>query len=193
MTGDPHDLDRPDMPVYGLHAGVVLDRNDPEQLGRVRIRIPGFIDQGTGWALPLATVGGGERDRGFFAIPEEGAEVGVLFERGDVDCPYYLCGNWGKPSDGSDVPEAARDKGASETPNYRVFATDKFEMVFNDNEAGEFSVKHRTTEAEIKIDGTTGAITIKSLGNMSIESTAQIDITGLVVTINGVPAGSGQL
>jgi uncharacterized protein involved in type VI secretion and phage assembly len=193
MTMDPHDLDRPDLPLYGPQPGTVLDRADPRQLGRVRVTIPGLVEQGTGWALPMGTVGGGEQNRGFFAVPEEGAEVVVFFRGGNVDQPYYICSNWGAPGGSSDVPESARDKGVDVTPNIRVFETDKFEMVFDDNEQGEFRVKHKTTEAEISIDGTTGAISIKALGNLSLEATGQVSIEGLVVSINGVAAGSGSL
>jgi uncharacterized protein involved in type VI secretion and phage assembly len=190
---DPHDLDRPDRPLYGPHPGTVLDREDPRQAGRVRVTIPGLIEQGTGWALPLGTVGGGENGRGFFAVPETGAEVVVFFRNGNPDQPYYISANWGAPGGSSDIPEAAREKTVSQTPNVRVFETDKFEMVYDDNDSGEFRVKHKTTGAEIAINGQTGSLTINALGNISIDATGQVDINGLVVNINGVPAGSGRL
>ncbi len=195
---DPHDLDRPDLPLYGTFDGIVIDRNDPLMLGRVRIKIAGLIEEGTGWAPPLGTVGGGSKGRGFFSVPALGSEVTVLFRGGSPDEPRYVSSGWGKPlnADGireSDVPEAARDLGVEETPNVSAFETDKFEMVYNDNAAGSCRVKHKTTGSEFSIDGATGSVSLTALGNIEINATAQVFINGLVVSINGVPAGTGRL
>ncbi len=190
---DPHDLDRPDLPLYGPYPGTVLDRNDPRMLGRVRVKVTGLVEQGTGWALPLGTLGGGSRGRGFFSIPEVDAEVVVFFRAGSVDEPYYISSNWGAPDGESDVPEAARDLGAEETPNVSAFETAKFEMVYDDNDAGSCRVKHKTTGSEFSIDGATGSVSLNALGNIEINATAQVFINGLVVSINGVPAGTGRL
>ena len=65
---------------------------------------------------------GGSKDRGLFAVPEEGAEVGVFFKQGDLDAPYYLAGHWGKPGGESEVPEEAQKS----PPDNRVFATTTF-------------------------------------------------------------------
>ena len=91
----------------GLYVGEVVDRADPEGLGRVRVRIPGLIEPASAWAFPLGTLGGGTDRRGFFAVPERGAEVGVLFHQGDVDHPFYLAGHWGKP-DGLDAQSGCK-------------------------------------------------------------------------------------
>ena len=46
--------------------------------------VPGILEPHSGWAWPLGTCGGGMRDRGFFAVPEVGAEVAVFFNQGEV-------------------------------------------------------------------------------------------------------------
>lgn len=51
----------------------------PKGFGRVRVRIPGLIEPASVSAFPLGTVGGGSERCGFFAVPEKGAKVGVLF------------------------------------------------------------------------------------------------------------------
>ena len=86
---------------YGLHIGYVTDRNDPEQLGRVRVCVPGLLEPHSGWAWPLGTSGGGSKNRGFFAVPEVNAEVAVWFNQGDL-CGdlFYLAAQWGKPGGG---------------------------------------------------------------------------------------------
>ena len=76
MAGE---FDTDDPRYTALYIGEVVDRDDPEGLGRVRLRIPGLVDPASSWAFPLGTVGGGSDRRGFFSVPEKGAEVGVLF------------------------------------------------------------------------------------------------------------------
>src|SRR5215471_17336448 len=105
----------------GLYVGVVVKRDDDEKLGRVRVRVPGLIEPASAWAFPLGTVGGGSDARGFYAVPEVGAEVGVLFHQGDVDHPYYLCGHWGKPDGRTEVPTPIRDLSKADAPQVRAF------------------------------------------------------------------------
>lgn len=88
------DIGAHDTRLPGMYVGYVTHRNDPEKLGRVRVCIPGVLEPHSAWAWPLGTAGGGFKDRGFFAVPEEGAEVAVFFNQGDVD---QLFGIWPCP------------------------------------------------------------------------------------------------
>lgn len=120
--------DEPDPRFLGLEVGVVVERDDPRGVGRIRVRIPGLIEPASAWAFPLGLPGGGAPDRGTWWVPEEGAEVGVFFKRGDPDHPYYLPANWGSPSSGNEVPAAAQvdDKGH---PDIRVLAFGGYDLV----------------------------------------------------------------
>ncbi|MCP4607052.1 MAG: hypothetical protein GY847_42155, partial [Proteobacteria bacterium] len=80
---------------HGMHLGYVTDREDPEQLGRVRVCVPGLLEPHSAWAWPLGTSGGGSKNRGFFAVPEVGADVAVFFARGNLDRPHYLSAHFG--------------------------------------------------------------------------------------------------
>ena len=80
----------------GLYIGEVVDREDPEGIGRVRVRIPGLVEPASNWAFPLGTVGGGSDRRGFYSVPEKGAEVGVLFTTGVlITGPLWARPVWG--------------------------------------------------------------------------------------------------
>jgi uncharacterized protein involved in type VI secretion and phage assembly len=194
MSYDPFDLDRPDPGIYGLKTGVVIDTSDPLGLGRVRVRIAGLIDEGSGWALPLGTVGGGEQKRGFFSVPKLNSEVGVLFESGNPDMPFYLSGHWGRPNDSRDVPTSVDSEDPSDAPEIHAFETEEYELVFDDRATSKaFKIKHKSSETEITINGMTGSMELKAQANLKIEATGTIEIEGLIVTINGVVAGSGQL
>ena len=170
---------------HGMYVGYVTDRRDPDQLGRVRVCVPGMIEPHSAWAWPLGTAGGGSKDRGLFAVPEEGAEVALFFNQGDVDQPYYLSAHWGKPGGTTEVPEEAQ----RDPPDNRVFATETFRVELDESKGGRrLKLTNRKTgdhllfdaeENTVTLRGTT-AITLKADGAISLEAT-QVTIAGRVV------------
>ena len=181
-----------ELELHGLHIGQVIDRADPERLGRVRVRIPGLIEPASAWAFPLGTAGGGSDRRGFFAVPELGAEVGVLFHRGDADRPYYLAGHWGRPGGTSEVPEPARDLSPAETPQVRVFETGRFLLVFDDRGGKEsLRLQDKLSGDHIEFDGVAMGITIQATSALLLKATGLIQIQGTTVVINGRPVLPG--
>jgi len=179
------DIGTHDTRLPGMYVGYVTARKDPEGLGRVRVCIPGVLEPESTWAWPLGTSGGGFKDRGFFAVPEEGAEVAVFFNQGDIDAPYYLSANWGKPDGESEVPEEAQ----KDPPDNCVLATPTFCIELDESEGGrKLKLTNRKTgdhllfdaeENTITLEGTT-AITIKAVGAISLEATS-VTIAGRVV------------
>jgi len=170
----------------GLHVGEVVDREDPEELGRVRVRIPGVIEPASAWAWPLGTLGGGSDRRGFFCVPEKGAEVGVLFHQGDVDHPHYLCGHWGKPEGEAEVPEPARGLGKADAPRVRAFETGRFVLSFDDREGQEaLVVKDKLSGDQIELDGKGMGITVKATSALLLRADGMVSIDAAVVQING--------
>ena len=167
--------------IYGMHLGVVVDRDDPDGLGRARVNVPGLIEPASGWAWPLGTVGGGGKDRGFFAVPELGAEVAIFFHQGDVDHPHYLCAHWGAPGGESEVPDEA---GGS--PDVRVIATGSFRIVI-DERAGRrhLAVIDRATGDGLEIDAETHRVTLRATSGLHIEAMGPLSIEALALTLNG--------
>lgn len=170
----------------GLYMGEVVDREDPEGLGRVRVRVPGLVEPASAWAFPLGTVGGGSDRRGFFSVPEKGAEVGVLFHQGDVDHPYYLCGHWGKPDGQVEVPEPVRGLSKEEAPKVRAFETGRFLLVFDDRADKEaLVIKDKTSGDQIEFDAVGMGITIKATSALLLKADGLVSIEGAAVQING--------
>jgi uncharacterized protein involved in type VI secretion and phage assembly len=95
--------------LYGVYPAIVQSITDPDQQGRVRIRLPWSPDSsGAGyeaWAR-LATLMGG-KDRGTWFVPDVGDEVLVVFEAGDARRPYVVGGLW----NGKDAPPLQMDDG----------------------------------------------------------------------------------
>ena len=181
MAGE---FDTDDPRYTGLYIGQVVDRADPECLGRVRVRIPGLVEPASAWAFPLGTIGGGSEGRGFFAVPENGAEVGVLFNAGDVDHPYYLAGHWGKPGGATEVPSPLRELSAAEAPQVRAFETARFLLVFDDRAGTEtLRLQDKVTGDLITLDAGAGVrvktakdLLIETAGNVSLKATGDVSV-----------------
>jgi uncharacterized protein involved in type VI secretion and phage assembly len=87
---------------YGVYPALVSDLNDPDQQGRVKIKLPWAPDPGGGeysaWAR-IATLMAGN-NRGTWFIPDVDDEVLIAFEGGDPRSPFIVGALW----NGSDSP-----------------------------------------------------------------------------------------
>lgn len=75
--------------IYGVVVGIVTNIEDPEDMGRVKVKFPWLAsDQESHWAR-IATLQAG-KDYGTWFMPEVGTEVLCAFEHGDINHPYVL-------------------------------------------------------------------------------------------------------
>jgi type VI secretion system secreted protein VgrG len=90
------DYVNPEAPVmqqwYGLVPARVVEHNDPKKMGRIKVQYFWQEDNHAHWARMVTPHAGG--DRGFMFMPEEGDEVVVAFEDGDVERPVVLGSVW---------------------------------------------------------------------------------------------------
>jgi uncharacterized protein involved in type VI secretion and phage assembly len=176
------DLSRHDTRHYGMYVGYVTDRKDPDGLGRVRVCVPGLLEPHSAWAWPLGTVGGGSKNRGFFAVPEEGAEVALFFNQGDVDQPYFLSAHWGKPNGESEVPEEAQ----KDPPDNHVLATETFRLELDETDgARRLKITNKKTDDYLLFDAEENTITIQGTTAIRIKATGAISLDATHITIGG--------
>ena len=68
----------------GLYQAVVVDRDDPEESGRIKVRVPAFGNEDA-WARPcLPLVASGVE------VPVQANVVWVMFEGGDPAHPVVM-------------------------------------------------------------------------------------------------------
>ena len=151
---------------YGKYRAFVIDNEDPEKRGRLRLCIPSVLGASeTGWALPCFPFGGGE-SYGWFAVPEKEAQVWAEFEEGDTNRPIWTGVFWQHEAD---VPEEA----AKEEPTTRVFKTPSGHiMQFDDKEDEESFRLFHPREAEINIDKN-GSLVLKDASGANITLNAE--------------------
>lgn len=79
----------------GNYRGKVLDTNDPDELGRIKVQVFGVFDEietaSLPWAVPANPLFAGSGNGfGYFAVPEVDSYVWCFFEAGDLYQPVYF-------------------------------------------------------------------------------------------------------
>lgn len=94
---------------YSIYRGEVSDNNDPESLGRLRVKVPQIYGEEVPeyWAYP-AGMGACGVDSGYFDIPGIGDAVYIQFEMGRSSKPVWMPGWWGKKGGAAETPWNAR-------------------------------------------------------------------------------------
>lgn len=80
-----------DMP--GIYPALVVNNDDPEKLGRIRVEIPALPLSGQPWALACvspSTI----HDRTKFVAPEPQSEVWIMFQEADARRPVWIGCAW---------------------------------------------------------------------------------------------------
>ncbi len=112
----------------GLAVGLVTNNEDPEQVGRVKVRFPTLSDSDESTWARIAAPGAGPA-RGLQWLPEVGDEVLVGFELDDKTRPIVLGGLWSR-KDKPPEPDGAVNGGQTTVrvlasrKNHRVVLTD---------------------------------------------------------------------
>lgn len=184
-----------------LAVGVVTNNEDPDKLGRVRVKYPALDESLEGWWARIVAVGSG-KDRGQLMTPKVGDEVLVGFEGGDAHKPYVLGTLW----NGKDTPdELVHPDGSYHLKSDKqilmaakeniTIKTDKDLAVEVKGAAKEDVTKGMTVKVGEKHDVTVtqsftldaGTELVLKCGQASIKLTkaGQIEIKGAMVTVQG--------
>jgi len=196
--------------IHGVVVGVVTNNQDPDAMGRVKVKFPWLSDvDESSWARMAAPMAGNQR--GVYFLPEVGDEVLVAFEHGDVRFPCVLGALW----NGQDAPPVSNSDGKN---NVRMIKSRSGHVVkLNDEDGNEtieiidksqknsividtakntitvttdkditFSASKGTIKLDaqnVEITGSQGA-KLKSGGSMNVEASGTMTIKGATVNIN---------
>lgn len=152
---------------YGVVIGVVTNNNDPQKMGRVKIKFPWRESSDESNWTRIATAMAG-KDRGTYFLPEVGDEVLVSFEHGDMQHPYVIGALW----NGQDKPPETNKNGKNDIRTIKSRSGHR--IIFND-EQGKESLEIETKSGQkIILDDSAGKekveITDKNGNKILIES-----------------------
>ncbi|MEM6838123.1 MAG: VgrG-related protein [Cyanobacteria bacterium P01_C01_bin.120] len=148
-------------------VGIVTNNQDPESMGRVRVRFPTLSPQEDGsghesnWARVVA-IGAGS-DRGFHCLPEIDDEVLVGFEHGDIHRPYVIGNVWNGEDHPPDPVEAAINRGKVRLRTLRTRTGHQLQFVEEDQLTSQAGISLETAGgAQVSLNDSTGTITIQT-------------------------------
>ena len=156
--------------LYGICIGVVTNNQDPDGLGRVKVRFPWLSDAvESNWARVLAPMAG--KDRGIYFLPEVNDEVLLAFEQGDIRFPYVLGSLW----NGKDKPPETNKDGKNDR---RIIKSRSGHMIVLDDSDDKPSIEivDKSEKNRIFIDSAKNAMEIKVKGDLSIEIGGNLSI-----------------
>jgi uncharacterized protein involved in type VI secretion and phage assembly len=168
-------------PYVGAAAAVVTNIEDPDNMGRVKIKFPWYDDTVESWWARVAMPGAGP-DRGFFVLPEVNDEVLVIFEHGDMNRPYVLGGLY---SSTNAPPLTSSQAVKSGKVVQRVFkTTDGHIMTFSEQDDQDtIEITDSAGNVSMKMDAGNKAMTTKSKGTYEVESQQAVTIKSSSATV----------
>jgi uncharacterized protein involved in type VI secretion and phage assembly len=190
---------------YGVYPAIVTDLADPDNQGRVKVRLPWSPDPGgssyEAWARIATMIGG--NNRGTWFIPDKNDEVLLAFEGGNPRRPYVVGGVW----NGQDTPPEQMDSAGN---NYlkTILSRQGIRITLDDTDGGiklrletpgGQKITLNDTPASIDIEDSNGnsiklesqGITVTTSSKITVQaSTAEID-AGMVTVNAGMSKFSG--
>ena len=138
---------------YGVVVGIVTNIDDPENLGRVKVKFPWLADdQESHWARISNLLAG--NGYGSWFMPPVGGEVLVAFEHGDINFPYVLGMLW----NGSDKPPQPKSEDHKEDDKLIKTAQKNF-LIFGgkpddvDSQYIQLKVGNAPNKCVLQLDG----------------------------------------
>jgi uncharacterized protein involved in type VI secretion and phage assembly len=196
----------------GIVIGIADDLDDPEKLGRVRVKLPHLDGAPSDWAWLVSQMAG--KGRGLFLRPEKGDQVLVAYLQGDPSYPYILGSLWSKedppPADDGDAVAnncrflhsrsghivmcddtkgAERIEVVDQSGKLKVILDSAGQTIQVSNDGGNIEVT--SSMGDVTVSASAGTITLKGLkvevtaeASMSLKCSGPITIQGSLVQIN---------
>ncbi len=188
----------------GVVIALVDDNDDPQGMGRVRLRFPWMGEDAISFWARVAMPGAG-KDYGMVWMPQVDDEVLVAFEHGDSSRPFVIGGLW----NGTDTPplgDSLFDSGrvkrsgfVSRSGHKLVFFDDQGQSgiaLISSNDKFRISLNETSGEIHVYFDGKlllegSGDVEVKTQGNFKVDASAveikasgQTAIKGATVALN---------
>jgi uncharacterized protein involved in type VI secretion and phage assembly len=159
--------------IYGVVTGIVTNNQDPDGLGRVKVRFPWLSESDESWWARVAAPMAG-KERGAYFLPEVDDEVLLAFEQGDVNFPYVLGGLWNADS----KPPENNDDGKNNKRT--IVSRSGMRVRLDDTDGGEkIEISDKDDKNSIVIDVANSTIAITADSDITIESkNGKIKISG---------------
>jgi uncharacterized protein involved in type VI secretion and phage assembly len=188
--------------LYGAYMAQVTDIKDPDNQGRVKVRLPWSPDIDDAryevWARVATLMAGAAR--GTWFIPDPDDEVLVMFEAGDPRRPYVVGGLW----NGRDDPPESMD-GSGNNYKKSIVSRNDIRITLDDTDGQETltlktpagqSIVIKDGDRSIEVTDASGntirldpqGVSVDAASKVTVQA-GQVEVTAALVKVN---AGMSQ-
>jgi uncharacterized protein involved in type VI secretion and phage assembly len=179
IAGAPHRT------MNTLVRGIVSEILDPDQLGRVKVKLPWLHDDFSSHWAPVLQLGAGP-ESGTFFLPAVNDEVLVGFEHGNIDRPFVLGGLFNsidKPPEYGHFLDDGKVTGKS------ITSRKGHELAFldgDDNSGLTIMVVNGSKSPVVSLgfNATDQKLVIQSEGNVDVEAQGEINLSANKITVD---------
>ena len=169
--------------IDSLLVGIVTNNNDPDELGRVKVKLPALSNEESFWVPVAVPSAGNERGLSMLPVPDEQVIVG--FENGDPSYPYVL----GSIFNGRDKPGdelAVKDGSFALKSDHKALVAAKEDITLR-SDGGKWVIQINGGDVQETVkagQGGQGAYTGQFDGQWSLKATQSIQLeSNMQVTI----------
>ncbi|HEX5283582.1 MAG TPA: phage baseplate assembly protein V [Bryocella sp.] len=170
--------------ALGVAVGLVTNNQDPDGLGRVKVKYPWLGDDDESyWARLVVPMAG--NDRGTWFLPEVDDEVLIAFEQGSLDYPYVLGALW----NGKDKPPESNSDGKN---NHRTIKSRSGHIIRMDDTDGseKLEIIDKTGKNKVVLDSSQNSVTIEAGGDIKLTANGKLVLSGNGVELKSQANGS---
>jgi uncharacterized protein involved in type VI secretion and phage assembly len=163
---------------HSVVVGLVTNNDDPDALGRVRVRYPVLGSDHEGWWARVTAPAAGAR-RGLLMVPQVGDEVLVAFEHDDEERPYVLGSVWNGTAKPQELVHADGSFALRSDKQVLVEAAEPMTLTGDKDFTVSAAGNAKITTSERSGDGPPGNVTVDAKGDATVKSgkAAKIDAT----------------
>jgi uncharacterized protein involved in type VI secretion and phage assembly len=165
--------------ITGVVTAVVTNNQDPDGMGRVKVKFPWLSDSDESpWARVATPMAGAQR--GVYFLPEVNDEVLVVFEHGDMRFPYVLGALW----NGKDKPPVSGEQAKGN--HVRMIKSRRGHVLRLTDEQGKEKIEIEDNSGKNKLVIDTAANTITVTADKDIKLSApqgQITLSAQTIVI----------
>jgi uncharacterized protein involved in type VI secretion and phage assembly len=157
--------------VPGVVVGLVENVEDPESIGRIKVKYPWLSGEPiSAWCRLVSPMAGDEH--GFFFAPEVGSEALIAFNQGNFDEPYIIGYMWNKDTalPGTDLPQ-------------RIMKSVSGNLIILDDTEGDEGIRIEDKHGNSIVMNQEG-IAITSASKISIEASGELKAVGDPIQLN---------
>jgi uncharacterized protein involved in type VI secretion and phage assembly len=187
--------------IDGIVPAIVVDNNDPQSQGRVRIALPWLADNYVSDWCRVMQMGMGKKG-GWMLLPEPDDEVLVAFEFGDVRHPYVI-GGLSNPKDSKKVP--IPDVTLGKVGERGFTSRDGHKLVWTEDPTPDPTDAIPKQQTGMKIEDKEGKLKINLDMKQPVGKKIEIEVNGMAggakltmddmgaITVESTMPGTGQI